>query len=90
MLRGVYSTSIFGEHGTAMEHIERTITIEDLVDAVPESVRYLIDRGLPCIVCGQPAWGTLEEMVKDKGRTDAELETIVSDINALIATRRSG
>lgn len=61
--------------------IDKTILIEDLVDRVPGIVAYLIDQGLPCIVCGQPIWGTLEEMARDKGRSDQEIERLVNDIN---------
>lgn len=64
-----------------MQHIKRNSTIEELVTNVPGVVPYLIDKGLPCIVCGEPIWGTLEEMARDKGRSDEEIDSLVNDMN---------
>ncbi|NIR53173.1 DUF1858 domain-containing protein, partial [candidate division KSB1 bacterium] len=41
--------------------IRKDTTIEELVRAHPESVRYLMEKGIKCIACGEPIWGTLEE-----------------------------
>ncbi len=64
-----------------MERIDRTTPIEELVDGVPRVVSYLIDRGLPCIVCGQPSWGTLEELAREKGYSDEDITQLVEDMN---------
>ena len=64
--------------------IDKTILIEELVEGVPGIVAYLIDRGLPCIVCGQPIWGTLEEMARDKGRSEEDIDQLVNDINTTL------
>lgn len=39
--------------------IEKTIFIEDLVREYPSSVRFLMEKGIKCIACGEPIWGTL-------------------------------
>jgi hypothetical protein len=84
MQRRNFLRNRYARRGEKMGPVEASITIEDLVEAAPESVRYLIDKGLPCIVCGQPAWGTLEKMAMARGRSAADIGEIVSDINALI------
>lgn len=63
--------------------IHRDTTIEDLLAAVPSVVRYLIERGLPCLVCGEPTWGTFEELARRTGKTDGEIDGMLADINAL-------
>lgn len=63
--------------------ITRDTTIEDLVHMKVDSVRYLADRGIKCIACGEPIWGTLEEAAKEKGFSDEEIEGFVRDLNAL-------
>ncbi|HQU70787.1 MAG TPA: DUF1858 domain-containing protein [Calditrichia bacterium] len=63
--------------------IAKNILIEDLLNAVPESVTYLMTKGIKCIACGEPIWGTLEEAAKEKGFGDAEIEKFVAEINAL-------
>lgn len=64
-----------------IKRIDRTTLIEELVDGAPGVVPYLIHQGLPCIVCGEPVWGTLGEMARDKGRTDEEVEQLLADMN---------
>ena len=64
-------------------NITKEIYLEDLVDAKPGSVRYLADRGIKCIACGEPIWGTLEDAAREKGFNDAEIEAFVKELNAL-------
>ena len=64
--------------------IERTISIEDLVRDYPATVRHLIHTGLPCLVCGEPTWGTLEHLALDKGFTDERIDTLVDQLNTLV------
>jgi hypothetical protein len=70
-----------------MERIQRTTPIEDLVEEVPGVVSYLIGKGLPCIVCGEPIWGTLGEMAEEKGHTAEEIEALVADMNNQLILR---
>jgi hypothetical protein len=63
--------------------ITKDISIEDLVNRNVKSVRYLADRGIKCIACGEPIWGTLEQAAKEKGFSDEDIAVFVSDLNAL-------
>jgi len=67
-----------------MKRIEKSITIEELIDKYPLSVNYLMKKGIKCIVCGESIWGTLEDAVKEKGFTDQDLIKIVNELNNLI------
>jgi methionine synthase II (cobalamin-independent) len=66
-----------------MEKITREISIEELVEKVPGSIRYLSENGIRCIVCGEPIWGTLEEASKEKGYDDEKIHQFVRDLNQL-------
>ena len=68
-----------------MDVIRRDTLIEDLVDALPASIGYLLDKGIPTIVCGEPIWGTLEDVAKGKGLTDPQIDEIVADLSAMRA-----
>lgn len=63
--------------------IEPQIFIEDLVDNYPFSVRYLMQNGIRCIMCGEPIWGTLEEAANEKGFGESDIERFVSEMKAL-------
>ena len=63
--------------------ITKDISIEDLVDLKKEAVRYLSEKGIKCIACGEPIWGTLEEAAREKGFGEEEIEDFVKELNAL-------
>jgi len=63
--------------------ITKDTTIEELIEMVPASVKYLMEKGIRCIVCGEPIWGTLEEAALEKGFNDKDIEGFVKDLNYL-------
>ncbi len=64
--------------------ITKEISIEELVENVPESVKYLMEKGIKCIACGEPIWGTLEDAAKEKNLSDENIITIINDLQSLI------
>ena len=66
--------------------IKKSIEIEDLVRDFPFAVKYLMDRGIKCIACGEPIWGTLEEAAKEKGINDEAIKVFVAEMNAIAAS----
>jgi len=63
--------------------IDKTTTIESLVEEIPGAVKYLMESGIRCLVCGEPVWGTLEEAAREKGFSDQEIEKFVMDLKEL-------
>lgn len=63
--------------------ITKEIFIEDLVRELPESVEYLMKHGIRCLICGEPAWGTLETAAKEKGFQPEQIDVFVDELNAL-------
>ena len=66
-----------------MKRINREIEIEDLLKIIPESVTYLMEKGIRCLRCGEPIWGSLESAAKEKGFNDKEITKFVEEINNL-------
>ena len=64
--------------------IRKETNIEDLVKALPASIKYLSEKGIKCIACGEPIWGTLEEAAKEKGFEKAEIDGFVKDLKKLM------
>jgi methionine synthase II (cobalamin-independent) len=64
--------------------IDKNITIEDLVDDYPFSVNFLSKKGIKCIACGEPIWGTLEEACPEKNFSQEEIRNFVIELNELI------
>ncbi len=63
--------------------ITRRTAIEDLVNFLPVAVDYLSRKGIRCIICGEPVWGTLEDAACEKGFSDEEIDTFVAELNKL-------
>lgn len=63
--------------------ITRDTTIEDLVHYSARAVSYLRDKGIKCIACGEPIWGTLAEAAEEKGFDTQTIDTFVKELNAL-------
>ena len=52
--------------------------IEDLLKQYPSRVRVFIAHGLPCLVCGNPFWGTIREL---SDKHDVNLEKLLEKLN---------
>lgn len=63
--------------------ITKETTIEELVEDISGAVKYLMEQGIRCIICGEPIWGTLEEASKEKGFNDEQIEVFVKDLNEI-------
>lgn len=64
--------------------ITKDILVEDLVEQLPDSVAFLREKGLVCILCGEPVWGTLNELAKSKSFTDVQIDGIVDQLNEMM------
>jgi len=69
----------------AKPEITKDILIEELVDNYSFSVRYLMEKGIRCIMCGEPIWGTLEEAAKEKDFDDETIQQFVEEMKKLAA-----
>lgn len=63
--------------------ITKDTEIEDLVNLIPDSVVYLMEKGIRCLRCGEPIWGSLYSAAKEKGFDDKQIEVFVNEINNL-------
>lgn len=66
--------------------ITKKSDIEDIVDDYPELIRPLKEHGIACIVCGEPVWGTLEDIAKSKNIKN--LDQIIESMNIIIKESR--
>jgi hypothetical protein len=59
--------------------INADLHVEDLVDEYPGAVGFLAERGVVCIRCGEPYWGTLRELAATRGLGD-RIDEIVQEL----------
>nr|MBN2277143.1 DUF1858 domain-containing protein [candidate division Zixibacteria bacterium] len=53
--------------------------VEDLIKRIPELDAYLMKRGIRCVICGEPVWGTIGELIESK---DMNVGQVLAEINS--------
>lgn len=56
-------------------------SIEELVEEFPASVDFLRERNIACIVCGEPVWGSLGELLSSRNLDKAEADKLIDQLN---------
>lgn len=54
--------------------------IEVILSRNPDAARVFVRLGLPCFVCGEPAWGTVAEPCQ---RHRKDLEGVLAELNRI-------
>jgi hypothetical protein len=55
--------------------------IEEILEKYPKAQQFLSEKGIVCVMCGEPVWGTLGDQMKEKGLRDSEQEELVRALN---------
>lgn len=63
-----------------MRMIKKTDFIEDLLAEYDGINGILIKKGVICIQCGEPVWGTLEDIIKAKS---LNVDKIIAELNGI-------
>ena len=58
--------------------ITADLHIEELLEKYPQANRFLMKRGIICVQCGETYWGTLGELIREKGLDE---DTILTELN---------
>jgi len=69
--------------------IEPTTSIEELLDVYPQAVSIMLRNDLPCLVCGEPVWGTIEELAGRSGWSTGKVATLVEELNRSYSQREA-
>ena len=58
--------------------------VEDVVSRYPQTVRIFMTHNFPCLVCGEPVWGTIEENALRNGLSRTSISALMNDLNDTI------
>ncbi len=61
-----------GEEGKKRPVISADTSIEELIEVCPAAVKFLLDRGIRCIQCGEPVWKSLGELLWEERVEDPD------------------
>jgi hypothetical protein len=65
------------------------VSVEELVETHPKAIGFLAARGIVCIRCGEPYWGTLRDLAATKG-LDGQIDAIVDDLKQVLVEETAG
>ena len=71
----------------AMLPLPKETWMEDALRDFPHVSSFLRERGVICVMCGEPVWGTLEEVIKEK---NLDVEAIMTEMNAFLINEAGG
>jgi len=63
--------------------ITKDKSIEEIIQNIPNVIAFLSEKGIRCIICGEPVWGTLEEAAKEKGFSNNEIDIIAKQLKKM-------
>ncbi|UCD04969.1 MAG: DUF1858 domain-containing protein [candidate division WOR-3 bacterium] len=62
--------------------IDSSAHVDQLLSKYPALSKIFIEFGLPCLVCGEPFWGTIAELAK---RHQVSIDELVKRLNEVRA-----
>lgn len=66
-----------------MSIIDENTSVEEIVDNCPAAVDYLRKNNIVCIVCGEPVWGSIGELMSSKNIDSSDYISILEGLNKL-------
>ncbi len=72
------------EETQTLQRISKDMTIGDFVKEFPSLVNVLLNEGVHCVGCGASYWETIEQGLMGHGKTEEEIDEIISKLNSSI------
>ena len=60
--------------------ITKDTPVEDVLQGYPSLSKVFIELGLPCLVCGEAFWGTIDELAC---QNNVDVNKIVKELNEI-------
>jgi len=64
--------------------ITKEMWVEEILEKYPTAQEFLSKKNIVCVMCGEPVWGSLKELMQDKDFSDDEIDTIIKELNEFI------
>lgn len=57
------------------------MTVEEVLELSANTVKVFMEYKIPCLVCGEPLWGTIEETAQ---KYNVDLDSLLGGLNETI------
>ncbi len=58
--------------------------VEDVIQNYPQTVKVFMDFDFPCLICGEPVWGTIKENADRSGITGDKFRQMMEELNKIV------
>ena len=65
--------------------VTREMFVEDMLADYPESNQFFLDKGLRCLKCGEPYWGSVEEFLEESNVED--IDGMIAELNEMLKNK---
>jgi len=65
------------------KEIHLGLSIEEVIEICPEAVKWLSERDVVCVVCGEPVWDSLGGVISKKGFSDEQALRLLKELKQL-------
>ncbi|RLE18632.1 MAG: hypothetical protein DRJ14_03185 [Acidobacteria bacterium] len=59
--------------------------VEDVIQQYPATVRVFMDHDFPCLVCGEPVWGTVAENAERNNIVGEKFNDLMKALNETVS-----
>lgn len=67
-----------------MAKIKPEDLVEEVIQKYPQTVKIFMDFDFPCLICGEPVWGTIKENADRSGITGEKFEKMMEAVNKAV------
>ncbi|MBN2018025.1 MAG: DUF1858 domain-containing protein [Candidatus Cloacimonetes bacterium] len=64
--------------------ITKDMWIEEILEKYPTAQEFLSKKNIVCVMCGEPVWGSLEELMQEKDFTEEQIDSILIELNEFL------
>ena len=65
--------------------VDKTMSVEEVLEKYPDAAGAFIKHKIRYISCGEPSWGTIEEIAKEYG---VPIDVLIADLNRIVEKSR--
>lgn len=63
------------------EYVKASNYVDEIIDKYPSTVKYFSEKGIVCVQCGEPVWGTVKDMIAKKYD---DVDAVIKELNEYI------
>jgi hypothetical protein len=64
-----------------MDYVKPNDDVDEIIERYPQVVDFFSEKEIVCVKCGEPVWGTIETIIKEKYDN---VEDIIKQLNQYI------